>query len=391
MPASPYPARTEIVFVFDNLPDWQQLADGVQPGAQVVVLDGTQDGLAQVAAHLQGREGVDAIHILSHGQPASLQLGSLTLDQAALAARADTLAQIGSALSDSGDILLYGCDVADGDAGLSFVNSLAQVTGADVAASNDVTGNARRGGNWVLELQTGRIETKDALTRLAQAAYTGTLAVTDESFDALGLITENGTSMTAGSWRFATNADADMAVADADEYGVWLNNDGGAGDRAVLLNYNAALGVTDFRMLSADLSKFKLKSLKIGQQAGANHSLMISGWSNGALVATGEAVDLTSSDASGNVTYSLIGNDSNGPYGVLTFNAQYSYIDEIRFVFSGGSVTDLHIDDIDVSAAVPPAALTSATYDASTGILSVTGTNITNGGIIDVSKLRIYP
>jgi len=77
MPASPYPARTEIVFVFDNLPDWQQLADGVQPGAQVVVLDGTQDGLAQVAAHLQGREGVDAIHILSHGQPASLQLGSL--------------------------------------------------------------------------------------------------------------------------------------------------------------------------------------------------------------------------------------------------------------------------------------------------------------------------
>ena len=106
MPASPYPARTEIVFVFDNLPDWQQLADGVQPGAQVVVLDGTQDGLAQMADALKDRSGVDAVHILSHGDAGKVQLGNLWLDGNNTAAHQVQLSAIGSALSESGDILL---------------------------------------------------------------------------------------------------------------------------------------------------------------------------------------------------------------------------------------------------------------------------------------------
>jgi len=61
-------------------------------------------------------------------------------------------------LTDSGDILLYGCDVAQGEIGQAFIEQLAQLTGADVAASTDLTGAAALGGDWVLEAQAGVVE-----------------------------------------------------------------------------------------------------------------------------------------------------------------------------------------------------------------------------------------
>jgi hypothetical protein len=48
--------------------------------------------------------------------------------------------------------------VAEGEAGQAFVERLAQLTGADVAASDDRTGSAALGGDWQLETRTGGIE-----------------------------------------------------------------------------------------------------------------------------------------------------------------------------------------------------------------------------------------
>ena len=49
--------------------------------------------------------------------------------------------------------------MAQGDVGLQFINSLAQYTAADVAASSDPTGAAALGGDWALEQTAGNIET----------------------------------------------------------------------------------------------------------------------------------------------------------------------------------------------------------------------------------------
>lgn len=68
------------------------------------------------------------------------------------------LQAIGSSLTETGDILLYGCNVAQGDVGVSFVNSLAQITGADVAASDDLSGGPGQIGDSVLEVTTGSVE-----------------------------------------------------------------------------------------------------------------------------------------------------------------------------------------------------------------------------------------
>lgn len=146
-----------IVFIDSGLADYQTLLAGLPQDAEVHLLDANRDGLAQIAETLQGRSGIDALHILSHGSPGSLQLGSATLSNATIDSASATLASIGSALTPNGDILLYGCNVAQGDVGQAFVQALSAATGADVAASEDLTGAAAKGGDWVLETQTGLI------------------------------------------------------------------------------------------------------------------------------------------------------------------------------------------------------------------------------------------
>lgn len=96
--------------------------------------------------------GVDAIHLFSHDSSASLNLGPITLDNSNLTTYRDTLAQIDSGLMNKeGALLLYGCNVTGAENDRAFIDELAQITGADVAESDDISGNAALGGDWVLE------------------------------------------------------------------------------------------------------------------------------------------------------------------------------------------------------------------------------------------------
>lgn len=55
-------------------------------------------------------------------------------------------------------MLIYGCDVAANESGRTLIESLAALTGADVAASTNDTGNQTLGGDWDLEFCVGQIE-----------------------------------------------------------------------------------------------------------------------------------------------------------------------------------------------------------------------------------------
>jgi Ca2+-binding RTX toxin-like protein len=82
-------------------------------------------------------------------------------------------------LSAQGDIHLYGCDVAQGAKGEQFVQAIAQLSQADVAASKDLTGASAAGGNWTLEYAVGQIET----SVLVPASYSNTLnTINGDSF-----------------------------------------------------------------------------------------------------------------------------------------------------------------------------------------------------------------
>src|SRR5690606_36164755 len=150
--------RREVVFVDGNIQNYQQLLAGLPTGAEVVVLDASRNGLEQMAEYLEGRTGIDAIHLLSHGESGAFKAGNAWIDAADLASHSETLARIGDALSVDGDFLLYGCSTGEGAAGSALVTELARLTQADVAASTDNTGAQRLGGNWILEAQAGVIE-----------------------------------------------------------------------------------------------------------------------------------------------------------------------------------------------------------------------------------------
>ncbi|MBD9356011.1 DUF4347 domain-containing protein [Methylomonas albis] len=146
--------RTEILFIENNVADYQTLVDGAKPGIEIHVLDADQNGLAQMAQVLEGRSGIDAIHIASHGTEGGLLLGSLTLTSQNLSEHTAELTAIGNALNQNADILLYGCDIGAGSDGQAFIRAIADVTKADVAASNDPTGAASLGGIGPLKAAT---------------------------------------------------------------------------------------------------------------------------------------------------------------------------------------------------------------------------------------------
>ena len=139
---TPNASSPELVFIDSSVAGIDALIAGIAPDIRIYVLDPAQDGLAQMASILAGYSGLAAIHVISHGSAGSLRLGISTVDRPAIAAHADQLAAIGSALSANGDLLLYGCDVGAGAVGQSFIAALAQATGADLAASTDTTGSA---------------------------------------------------------------------------------------------------------------------------------------------------------------------------------------------------------------------------------------------------------
>ncbi|MCB1518996.1 MAG: DUF4347 domain-containing protein, partial [Hyphomicrobiaceae bacterium] len=148
-----------IVIIDGAINDPELIVSAIPDGAEIIVLDRGADGLQQIADALAGYENIDAIHIVSHGLEGELRLGNSRLNAETIGGiHAEALAVIAGSLSESADILIYGCNVAEGEAGQSFISALSQVTGADIAASNDDTGSADLGGDWDLETTVGQIE-----------------------------------------------------------------------------------------------------------------------------------------------------------------------------------------------------------------------------------------
>ena len=176
--AAPTPSgRQEMVFIDTRVEDYQTLMKGIHPGAEVVLLDAGQDGLEQIAEVLKGRNAVDAIHLIGEGTEAELHLGTAFLTNDSISNQyAALLSQIGQSLTADADLLIYGCTFGRGQAGFSAIQTLAELTGADIAASTDRTGHVSEYANWDLEVATGFIETSIVIGEATQEAWEGVLA-----------------------------------------------------------------------------------------------------------------------------------------------------------------------------------------------------------------------
>lgn len=167
--------RKEVVFIDTSVADYKTLEAAVKPGVEIEEIDGGQSGLAQIAKWAETHSGYDSISILGHGVDGAQKIGATSLSSTVLQdpqAR-EQLATIGASLTPNGDLLLYGCDVAKSQSGRQFVDELAAVTGADVAASIDTTGTS---GNWTLEYNSGVVGQDIAFDARDLIAYSHDLA-----------------------------------------------------------------------------------------------------------------------------------------------------------------------------------------------------------------------
>ena len=163
--------KKNILFIDSNIKEYQPLIESLSIDSQWYILDSQQNGITQMQSVLANHSNLDSIHIISHGAEGSLTLGNTSLNSTTLSAYTQQLASIGNSLSATGDILLYGCNVAQGEVGQNFINQIAQITQADIAASTNLTGNAVQGGDWVLEAQIGIVDA----TTISSSNYSETL------------------------------------------------------------------------------------------------------------------------------------------------------------------------------------------------------------------------
>jgi ELWxxDGT repeat protein len=174
--ADPEPAaRHEVVFIDAEVHDARQLISGLSTGSDVFILDDQRDGIAQISEALAGLHNIDAVHFVTHGSSRLIKLGATWLTQESLAGYADQIRGWSTELADGADLLFYACDIGGSSRGQALLSSIHALTGADIAASTNDTGNAQYGADWNLEYQLGTIETGSLLTPAVQNSWTGLL------------------------------------------------------------------------------------------------------------------------------------------------------------------------------------------------------------------------
>ena len=174
----------ELIFVDASVSDIATIAKGISDSAELVLLDGSENALEQISKELSARRSVRAIHIISHGHQGQLAFESGRVDFNSLQAHRELIAQWKGSLTSDADILLYGCNVAEGNLGQRFIERLSQLSGADVAASINITGANSQNADWILESAVGKIDSQIALSRDAQSKFRHTLASTIQIFAA---------------------------------------------------------------------------------------------------------------------------------------------------------------------------------------------------------------
>ncbi len=171
LPVLPQASSRQLLLIDSSVQDWALIAQHASPDMEVVLLNDDEAGIDQLLRAVRGEQPVAAVHIVSHGSEGRVSFGAEALSIESIDSQREQLISLGAQMTADADILLYGCDVGSDAAGVEFLAALAHVTGADVNASDDLTGHAELGGDWELEVSTGRIEADLALSDAGQSAW----------------------------------------------------------------------------------------------------------------------------------------------------------------------------------------------------------------------------
>ena len=338
-----------LVIIDPNVANPQQLAAGVISGAEVKILDAYRDGIIQITEILRENPNIATLHLVSHGSPGCIYLGNSELSL-------DTLPQYAAELTTwfspsphlpvspsprlkTPSLLLYGCNVAQSDAGAEFLGRLQQITQAKIQASSSKIGNSELGGNWQLDIavgETSALNTAEIAFSLAtQNAYAGIFVAPVANNDPFS---------------------AEFELSDLDGSNGFVIN-------GIDVNYRSELSVSNAGDINAD----GIDDLIIGAWGAGNHSgesYVVFGSSN-----VGSSGTIELSDLDGNNGFVLHGIDQDDRSGKSVSNA--------------GDINGDGIDDLIIGA--PYAEANSERSGESYVVFG--GSNIGSSGTFELSDL----
>ncbi len=193
-------SRKEIVFIDSGVDNYQTIVDAIDSSKSIYLIDSNENGFEKMQNALQGQTDVDAVHIIGHASAGQVVLGNSILNADTINSFSNTLQSIRNSLTQDGDLLFYGCNLAQGEQGKLLLQQIGNITQADIAASDDITG---KGGDWELEHNYGIVETNG----IEVVDYNSSLLQTGIS-SLTGFVENTGTNLRAGTNDAGTAASA---------------------------------------------------------------------------------------------------------------------------------------------------------------------------------------
>ena len=144
-----------LVFIDKGVSGFQSLYDDLSKNNDVYLLDSNQNPFLQISNIIALKTNISSIHIFSHGGPGLLNFANGSISSKNISYSGGYLHSIGDSLGPNGDILLYGCNVAQGYKGLKFVKLFSELSKSDIAASDNISGPNDLSGDWDLEIISG--------------------------------------------------------------------------------------------------------------------------------------------------------------------------------------------------------------------------------------------
>ncbi|KGK13629.1 Ig-like domain-containing protein, partial [Vibrio navarrensis] len=167
---------SELIIIDAAVPDKHLFYKSLKNNVEIKEINSQQDGLTQLKDILSNYNGLDALHIVSHAEDGIVYLGNSQITTQRLQEEVNVFSSLDHALKEGGDVLFYGCNLAQTQKGEAFLELISSNAHVDVAASNDFTGNQENNADWQLEITKGDVTTSTPFDALTLKDFTSVLA-----------------------------------------------------------------------------------------------------------------------------------------------------------------------------------------------------------------------
>ena len=312
--------KREIAFIDRGVDDLATLLAGLRPDVEPILLANDEPAPRQMARAVQGRKGLDAIHVIAHGRPGEVSFGAGALSADTMDEYAAELAEVGRMLGD-GELQLWSCETARSERGTAFVDALVRATGAQVAATTGIVGSAARGGHWELETRADSVHARAPLTSSGINSY-GYVMATNSDTTGVDNITQG-----SGNDTITITAQADIQSTD------YFN--GGAGTDTILVSSATGVAIDISSMTVSGTTGFHSYEGVAFNNTSGTSSLTL----NAAQIGTGSISSSLSVNGAAGIENIVVNNASNFSAASWTFSNWNSNVDSLFINGTAGNDT----------------------------------------------------